>query len=222
MTQQPGLRERKRHDTRRRIIDSATRLVAEHGFEAVTVEQICAEAGISRRTFFNYMESKDEAVLGPLPVSLDAETAARIIDTPTDNLVDTLLGALAHSVADRLDLGDTQFQCVVRQRRQAIVNAEPTLALISYNRIRELGRNLLEIVTAHLTAHPDVRIAPQQPIVDEALVIVGVIRESLLLTTLRTAHSGPPDPPAIDATSLHATWTESARLLSTISQGVHW
>ena len=55
-------RELKRRETRERIVDSATDLVEEHGFDNVTVEDICAKAGISRRTFFNYMDGKDEAL----------------------------------------------------------------------------------------------------------------------------------------------------------------
>jgi AcrR family transcriptional regulator len=50
--------------TRRALITGARRLTAAHGLGGFTVEQLCAEVGISRRTFFNYFASKDDAVLG--------------------------------------------------------------------------------------------------------------------------------------------------------------
>ncbi|GGG71605.1 TetR family transcriptional regulator [Kocuria dechangensis] len=50
--------------TRRSLIAQARRLTAAHGLAGFTVEQLCAEVGISRRTFFNYFATKDDAVLG--------------------------------------------------------------------------------------------------------------------------------------------------------------
>jgi AcrR family transcriptional regulator len=58
-----GLRERKRRETLRRIVDAGTRLFIAHGYEATTLDAIAAEAGISRRTFFYYFKSKDEILL---------------------------------------------------------------------------------------------------------------------------------------------------------------
>jgi AcrR family transcriptional regulator len=58
-----GVRERKRRETLRRITDAGVCLFIEKGFERATVEEIAAAAGISRRTFFHYFESKDDILL---------------------------------------------------------------------------------------------------------------------------------------------------------------
>jgi len=58
----PGLRERKRVETRRRIAEAAVRLVSEHGIAATTVDEIAEAAGIGRATFFRYFESKELAI----------------------------------------------------------------------------------------------------------------------------------------------------------------
>jgi AcrR family transcriptional regulator len=59
-----GLRERRAEQTAHGLSTTARRLAAEHGLGGFTVEQACAEVGVSRRTFFNYFASKEDAVLG--------------------------------------------------------------------------------------------------------------------------------------------------------------
>ena len=60
----PSLRERTRRAVHAEITATAMRLFADQGFEATTVDQIAAEAGISRRSFFHYFGSKEDVVLG--------------------------------------------------------------------------------------------------------------------------------------------------------------
>ncbi|ACQ80807.1 transcriptional regulator, TetR family [Beutenbergia cavernae DSM 12333] len=62
-TEEPGLRARQKRERRRQLVDAARRLVRERGLDQVTVDDICAEVGISPRTFFNYFEVKEDAVL---------------------------------------------------------------------------------------------------------------------------------------------------------------
>jgi len=58
----PGLRERKRQQTRERLTRAAMALFLERGFEATTLDDIAAAADISRRSFFHYFDSKEDVV----------------------------------------------------------------------------------------------------------------------------------------------------------------
>ena len=58
----PGLRERKRQQTRERLTRAAIALFLERGFEATTLDDIASAADISRRSFFHYFDSKEEVV----------------------------------------------------------------------------------------------------------------------------------------------------------------
>ncbi|WP_102159238.1 TetR/AcrR family transcriptional regulator [Zhihengliuella halotolerans] len=59
-----GVRERRREATATALIDHARRLTAERGLAGFTVEELAEAAGVSRRTFFNYFQAKEDAVLG--------------------------------------------------------------------------------------------------------------------------------------------------------------
>lgn len=66
-TERCSLRDRKRAETTARIEAAAVELVLRDGPDAATVDAISDRAGISPRTFFNYFDSKDSAILGIQP-----------------------------------------------------------------------------------------------------------------------------------------------------------
>ena len=57
-----GLREQKKRDTQQLLVGTGMRLFLQQGYTETTLDQIAAEAGVSRRTFFSYFPSK-EAIL---------------------------------------------------------------------------------------------------------------------------------------------------------------
>ncbi|MFI2474671.1 TetR family transcriptional regulator [Nocardia xishanensis] len=79
----PGLRERKKRETRLALSRAAIRLSIERGWDNVTVEAIAAEANVSVRTFRNYFANKAEAI-----AASHVERSLRIADElrtrPTD------------------------------------------------------------------------------------------------------------------------------------------
>jgi AcrR family transcriptional regulator len=68
------LRERKRQLTLDRIAETGLKLFVENGYEATTLDAIAAAAGISRRTFFSYLKSKEDVLMahesGNFPLAL--------------------------------------------------------------------------------------------------------------------------------------------------------
>lgn len=89
-----SVRGRRPVTTRAAVADAALELFRTRGFEEVTVEDIAAAAGISRRTFFRYFESKQEVVLGEFDDEL-ARLAGALRAAPPDlPLMDVLRDAV--------------------------------------------------------------------------------------------------------------------------------
>ena len=82
-----SVRERRAAATSVGLRTEARRLTAERGFAGFTIEELCSEVGVSRRTFFNYYASKENAVLG-FAVHTDNARLAEAFVAGTGTLLD--------------------------------------------------------------------------------------------------------------------------------------
>lgn len=62
-----SLRARKQAATHEALYQAALRRFEANGYEDTTVDQIAADAGVSRRTFFRYFDSKEAVVFAKQP-----------------------------------------------------------------------------------------------------------------------------------------------------------
>ncbi|MEU4115895.1 TetR family transcriptional regulator [Kitasatospora sp. NPDC028055] len=94
----PSLAERKRRLVADELTKAALGLFAEQGFDAVTVDEIAASTGISKRTFFRYFASKEDVVvrfLADLGSGMRAELAGRPAgESPSTALRNTVWAAI--------------------------------------------------------------------------------------------------------------------------------
>lgn len=58
-----SLAERKRQLVRDELTEAALKLLAFQGFDETTTDQMAAAAGVSRRTFFRYFQSKEDVII---------------------------------------------------------------------------------------------------------------------------------------------------------------
>jgi AcrR family transcriptional regulator len=145
-----GLRRTKKAATRSALSSVARRLAVAEGFDAVTVEMICADVGVSVRTFFNYFESKEAAIVGDLQPIGTASTRQVFLDAgPTGNLLADLLVLLDPTEAIAA-AGRDEITMVFQ-----LVQSEPKVLALQLARGVEHERILAELIVARRRSPAD-------------------------------------------------------------------
>jgi AcrR family transcriptional regulator len=142
---EPGLRERKKQQTREAISSAALRLFAERGYDETTLADIAEAAGVAPRTIFAYFDSKEDillcddlASLGTLKQRLEQ----RAPDTTTVDVIREFLSTV----------GPPDKESIVRKK---IVMANPALQMKTHARHAWLEPMLAESIAKDLGSGPD-------------------------------------------------------------------
>ena len=176
-----GLRERKKLKVRHEIERCALQRVLAFGYDETTVDAICRDVDISKKTFFNYFSSKEAALLGERaaaepPTGLMERLEGRG-DTP---YVEVVAAYIAEALYPRSD--DAELM----RLRSKVISAIPDLAFRSRRDMVCLKKTTFDVVRAYLGNHPDRLVMPEQSIEAESVVAVStalnVARSQYLLT----------------------------------------
>ena len=90
-------RERNKAVKQQRIVEAATRLFLEKGFEATTTAEISAAAGVGTGTLYLYVDSKEDLLVEVFRIRVGPawDEALRRAD-PNDPLLDQLMSVFGH------------------------------------------------------------------------------------------------------------------------------
>jgi len=105
----PGLRERRKQETRQAISDIATQMFVTRGFDEVTIAQVADAAGVAKMTVTNYFPRKEDLVF---------------------DRAEVVIRHLADVIATRLP-GESMLAAIRRDYAEAVARADVTLGLSS-------------------------------------------------------------------------------------------
>ncbi|GAB2907899.1 TetR/AcrR family transcriptional regulator [Nonomuraea fastidiosa] len=145
-----GLRERKKEQTRQRIAETALRLFAEHGYDAVTVNEIAEAAGVAKVTLFAYFPSKESLVLDQIKDDYAAVVRNRPEGMPP-------LGALREHFRGIARRGVEAPVETLLTRVQVIASSPALLSGVSQTNMSERE----ELAAALEAAMPDAGVVPR-------------------------------------------------------------
>jgi AcrR family transcriptional regulator len=146
------LRDRQRVQLREDIRRAAYRLFAERGYDAVTTEEIAAAAGVSPRTFFRHVETKEDLLLDPVRRAGTA-VCALFEARPSREAADT---ALSRAIVARAASFESHHS---EQWRQAILVAPHLIEKVSML-AHEDGDRLVKLTAVRMGVEPDTDLRP--------------------------------------------------------------
>lgn len=96
----PLTRAEKRDQQSQRILDAAKACFVRSGFQGASMQQICAEAGMSPGALYRYFPSKESIIeaIAEADRKNDAEILGRLLDSPDpiDGLVEAAMAHIRH------------------------------------------------------------------------------------------------------------------------------
>src|SRR5690625_2582027 len=163
----PRLRDWTRAAVRAEIADRALQLFDEHGFDATTVDNIAAVAGISARTFFRYFATKEDVIFGDL-VPIGESIRSTLAGRPAGESAWSALRAAVHVIAD---VADADRYTALRVTR--VASSTASLRARNHEKHAAWASLLAPLIEVRLVGPNDPRLAAEA-LVHSALACLDV------------------------------------------------
>jgi TetR/AcrR family transcriptional repressor of nem operon len=139
------------HESKLRLLDATLKIVRTKGYSATRIEDVCAEAGLTKGSFFHHFKSKEDLALAAAAL-WDARTVERFAAAPYHRATDPVSRLIAY----------------VEFRKAMLTGDLPDLTCFAGTIVQEAYRT-----------HPDVSAACARSITGQAKALEADIREEM-------------------------------------------
>jgi AcrR family transcriptional regulator len=178
MATSTGLRERQKQQTRQLIFDTASRLFAERGFDAVTVAEVARAADVSEMTVFNHFPTKEDLCFAGMEFFEE-----RLLDAVRERADgSSALAAFRRPVVDGCSRLAAQENTELIAKAAALIGDSPALQVREREIVARYTQRLAELLAAETGARPG-DVEPQgvaSALMGTHRALVAYVRRSVL------------------------------------------
>jgi TetR/AcrR family transcriptional regulator, transcriptional repressor for nem operon len=145
---------RPQHESKTRLLDATLKVVRAKGYSATRIEDVCAEAGLTKGSFFHHFKSKEDLALSAIAY-WDATTSALFAAAPYHHPVDPLSRVIAYIEFRKAILtGDLpDFTCFVGTIVQETYQTHPEVSAAAAANISSHAKTLEADIVAVMRDH---------------------------------------------------------------------
>ncbi len=145
------------HESKTKLLDATIKVVRTKGYTATRIEDVCAEAGLTKGSFFHHFKSKEELALSAA-AHWDVSTSAFFADAPYHGATDPLDRLLAYVDFRKAGLtGELpEFTCFAGTVIQEVYDTHPEICAACETNISGHAKTLEADIREAMQKYPTV------------------------------------------------------------------